>query len=91
MAQLVEYDLAKVGVAGSNPVCRFRNTLWKSGIAKSVIKLKKYLDKYYLCIYLNTFFYFREQRAKRACLHAQLAAAVTQREGQSQTTSRTGG
>ncbi len=22
MAQLVEYDLAKVGVAGSNPVCR---------------------------------------------------------------------
>ena len=24
VAQLVEYDLAKVGVAGSNPVCRFR-------------------------------------------------------------------
>ena len=22
VAQLVEYDLAKVGVAGSNPVCR---------------------------------------------------------------------
>ncbi len=23
VAQLVEYDLAKVGVAGSSPVCRF--------------------------------------------------------------------
>ena len=32
VAQLVEYDLAKVGVAGSNPVCRFKNTLWKREI-----------------------------------------------------------
>lgn len=29
VAQLVEYDLAKVGVAGSNPVCRFHNLIWK--------------------------------------------------------------
>lgn len=26
VAQLVEYDLAKVGVAGSNPVCRSHGT-----------------------------------------------------------------
>ena len=31
MAQLVEYDLAKVGVAGSNPVCRSKKlpVIWK--------------------------------------------------------------
>ena len=27
VAQLVEYDLAKVGVAGSSPVCRSLSTL----------------------------------------------------------------
>ncbi len=71
MAQLVEYDLAKVGVAGSNPVCRFKNTLWKSGIAESVIKLKKYLDKYYLCIYLSTFFISASNEPSgHACMHS---------------------
>ena len=28
VAQLVEYDLAKVGVAGSNPVCRSDMSIW---------------------------------------------------------------
>ena len=28
VAQLVEYDLAKVGVAGSNPVCRSERSTW---------------------------------------------------------------
>ena len=31
MAQLVEYDLAKVGVAGSSPVSRFFYLQWKPG------------------------------------------------------------
>ena len=40
MAQLVEYDLAKVGVAGSSPVCRY--SFSKFDIHATVAQLVEY-------------------------------------------------
>ena len=40
MAQLVEYDLAKVGVAGSSPVCR--SSFLKFDIHATVAQLVEY-------------------------------------------------
>ena len=42
VAQLVEYDLAKVGVAGSSPVSRslFFEFMWLSGFPEAFLVLK---------------------------------------------------
>ncbi len=38
VAQLVEYKLPKLGVAGSNPVARSTSSLTRSTLARSIIK-----------------------------------------------------
>ena len=46
VAQLVEYDLAKVGVAGSSPVCRSFMSLF----LQRLFVLSKYFDDTRVCL-----------------------------------------
>ncbi len=60
MAQLVEYDLAKVGVAGSNPVCRSVKEAFR------VIEKSFYLHKYRnVSLQKNIFGIVRNLRIRR--------------------------